>query len=191
MQRNYTLKWLLCGWLSFWYEEVFYVLECQLYNLIERTPVDSRDVHSSIKHYAYRVPKKNIMSCLQLYHHITANINLYTSEKLYPHYGDVIMSTLASQITSLAIVCSTVYSGAGQRKYQSSASLAFVWVNNAENVSIWWRHHAHSAHAYRRHASVMPSHCHHTTLYHIKIKCGQTCLQLSMTSPYSHIFMEK
>ena len=42
------------------------------------------------------------------------------------HYNDVIMSPMASQITSLAIVYSTVYSGTDQRKYQSSASLAFV-----------------------------------------------------------------
>ena len=42
------------------------------------------------------------------------------------HYGDVIMSTMASQITSLTIVYSTVYSGADQRKHQSSASLVFV-----------------------------------------------------------------
>ena len=36
------------------------------------------------------------------------------------------MSTIASQITSLTIVYSTVYSGADQRKHQSSVSLAFV-----------------------------------------------------------------
>ena len=36
------------------------------------------------------------------------------------------MSLMASQITSLTIVYSTVYSGADQRKHQSSASLAFV-----------------------------------------------------------------
>ena len=42
------------------------------------------------------------------------------------HYGDVVMDTIASQITSLAIVYSTVSSGAYQRKHQSSASLAFV-----------------------------------------------------------------
>ena len=36
------------------------------------------------------------------------------------------MSKMASQITSLMIVYSTVYSGADQRKTQSSASLAFV-----------------------------------------------------------------
>ena len=42
------------------------------------------------------------------------------------HYTDVIMGMIASQITSLTFVYSTVYSGADQRKYQSSASLAFV-----------------------------------------------------------------
>ena len=36
------------------------------------------------------------------------------------------MRTMASQITSLTIVYSAVYSGADQRKHQSSASLAFV-----------------------------------------------------------------
>ena len=63
------------------------------------------------------------------------------------------MSSMASQITSLTIVYSTVYSDAGQRKHQSSASLAFAekspiarefpaqMASNAENVSIWWRHH--------------------------------------------------
>ena len=37
------------------------------------------------------------------------------------------MGTVASQITSLRIVYTTVYSDADQRKHQSSASLAFVW----------------------------------------------------------------
>ena len=57
------------------------------------------------------------------------------------------MGAMASQITSLTIVYSIVYSGADQRKYQSSALLAFVtgefparMASNAENVSIWWRH---------------------------------------------------
>ena len=55
---------------------------------------------------------------------------------------------MASEITSLTIVYSAVYSGADQRKHQSSASLAFVpgdfsaqMASNSENVSIWWRHH--------------------------------------------------
>ena len=42
------------------------------------------------------------------------------------HYGDAIVDMMASQITSLVIVYLTVYSGADQRKHQSSASLAFV-----------------------------------------------------------------
>ena len=42
------------------------------------------------------------------------------------HYNDVIMNVMASQITSLTIVCSTVYSGTDQRKHQSSASQVFV-----------------------------------------------------------------
>ena len=42
------------------------------------------------------------------------------------HYNDVIMGPIASQITGLTIVYSTVYSDADQRNHQSSASLAFV-----------------------------------------------------------------
>ena len=58
------------------------------------------------------------------------------------HYNDGIMGAIASQITSLTIVYSIVYSDADQRKHQSSASLAFAsqMASNAENVSIWWRH---------------------------------------------------
>ena len=41
------------------------------------------------------------------------------------HYNDVILSAMASQITSLMTVNQTVYSGA-DKKNQSSASLAFV-----------------------------------------------------------------
>ena len=64
-------------------------------------------------------------------------------------------SQIASQITSVTIVYSTVCSDPNQRKHQSSASRTFVrrihrWPldsphkaegSNAENVSIWWRHH--------------------------------------------------
>ena len=43
------------------------------------------------------------------------------------HYADVTIATIESQITSLAIVFSTVYLDTDHRKHQSSASLAFVW----------------------------------------------------------------
>ena len=42
------------------------------------------------------------------------------------HCGDSTMGAITSQITSLTIVYSTVYSDADQGKYQGSASLAFV-----------------------------------------------------------------
>ena len=53
----------------------------------------------------------------------TRSVEQYFGRK---HYDDVIMSAMASQITSLTIVYSTVYSGTDQRKLQSSASLASV-----------------------------------------------------------------
>ena len=46
---------------------------------------------------------------------------------LLMHYSDVTMGRIASQITSLTSVYSTVYSDSDQSKHQSSASLAFVW----------------------------------------------------------------
>ena len=54
------------------------------------------------------------------------SLRLNTTEKYTDHYNDVIMTAIASQITSLTIVYSAVYSDADQRKHQSSASLAFV-----------------------------------------------------------------
>ena len=67
---------------------------------------------------------------------ITGHQSSDACQKLYPlelpvpdisHNNDIIMSTIASQITSITIVYSTVYSGADQRNHQRFASLAFVW----------------------------------------------------------------
>ena len=55
------------------------------------------------------------------------------------------MSTMASQITSLTIVYSSVYSGADQRKHKSSASLAFERgihrspVNSPHKEPVTWK----------------------------------------------------
>ena len=70
------------------------------------------------------------------------------------YYHDVVMSAMASQITSLVIVYSTVYSSADQRKHEISASPAFVqeihrWPVNSPHKGpvmtkmfpFWWRHH--------------------------------------------------
>ena len=64
------------------------------------------------------------------------------------------MGTVASQITSLTIVYATVNSGADQRKLRVTGLCAVnspktdefpaQMASNAENVSIWWRHHVFS-----------------------------------------------
>ena len=68
------------------------------------------------------------------------------------HYNDFIMSVIASQITSLTIVFSTICSDADQRKHHSSVSLAFVrgihrWPVNSPHKGpvtrkmFRWHHH--------------------------------------------------
>ena len=64
------------------------------------------------------------LSC-KIYFVWSAHVYIYSNSKC--HYSDVIMGAMASQITILTIVYSTVYSDADQRKHQSSVSLASVW----------------------------------------------------------------
>ena len=59
--------------------------------------------------------------------HIMSSACLLQFRNRHAYYIDVIMTTMASQITSLTVVYSTVYWDADKRKHQSSASLAFVW----------------------------------------------------------------
>ena len=72
----------------------------------------------------------NTMECLEISSIILNDIIRSMLElkwvKRTPHYSDVIMDAIASQITSASIVYSTVCSGPDQSKHQSSASLAFV-----------------------------------------------------------------
>ena len=71
------------------------------------------------------------------------------------HYNDHIMSTMASQITSLTVVYSIVYSrqrpnkspklrvtGLSEGNSPVTGEFHAQRASNAENVSIWWRHHA-------------------------------------------------
>ena len=95
-------------------------------------------------------PGENIItSLLQVITSILMD-DVITGDVNVTHYSDVIMGMMVSQITNLAIVYSTIYSDADQRKHQSSVSLAFVPVtgefpaqgaSNTENASVWWRHH--------------------------------------------------
>ena len=69
------------------------------------------------------------------------------------HYTDVIMTTMASQITSLTVVYSIVYSSANQKnikapchwplcgEFTGTGEFPAQRASNAEDVSIWWRHH--------------------------------------------------
>ena len=71
--------------------------------------------------------------------------NFVESHAVHFHYNDAIMGAVASQTISLMIFYSSVYSGADQRKHQSSASLAFVrrihrWpVNSPHKWPITWK----------------------------------------------------
>ena len=61
--------------------------------------------------------------------HSAINGSLWDGHRIHEvrwHYNDIIMGAIASQITSLTIVYSSVYSDADQRKHQSSVSLAFM-----------------------------------------------------------------
>ena len=77
--------------------------------------------------------------------YVHAQMNLRGSKHMWVlprHYDDVIMGAIASQISSLTDVYSTVYSDADQRKHQSSASLAFVWGIHRGHIctaTITWR----------------------------------------------------
>ena len=89
-------------------------------------------------------------------------------DNLPVHYNDVIMSTIAYQITSLTIVYLTVYSGADQRTNKAprhwrvgnsprTGEFPTQRASNEENVSIWWRHHALWLH--KRMLTVFGSQC--------------------------------
>ena len=92
-----------------------------------------------------------------------------SGDKPLSHSNDVIMSAIA-QITSLTTVYSTVYSGADQKKTsnlrvtgpcagnsQVTDEFPAQRASNAENVSIWWRHHAEQMMAYFTDACILLS----------------------------------
>ena len=57
------------------------------------------------------------------------NAKMLSNQNFHYHYNDVIMGMIGSQITSLAIVYSSVYSGADQRKHQYSSLYIEVYWN--------------------------------------------------------------
>ena len=104
-------------------------------------------------------PKSLIISLLSHYL-FTGEWARQTQTKMLPqngwkkHYHDPIMSAMASQITSLTIIYSTVYSRRRKKKTSNLGITGLCEGNSplavefpaqrasiAENVSIWWRHH--------------------------------------------------
>ena len=63
-------------------------------------------------------------TCYKLYSQ--CGVHTVADTLILRHYNEVTMSAIASQISSLTIVYSTVYSSTDERKHQSPASLAFV-----------------------------------------------------------------
>ena len=82
-------------------------------------------------------------------YHVSILINILPVS----HYSDVIMSPMASQIIDVSIVYSTVCFQAQIKENIKAPRHRSLWreftgefptqrASNAENVSIWWRHHA-------------------------------------------------
>ena len=88
-----------------------------------RTFSDERFISIDLKYFAKYTARQIFLFITRISgDEVKNSVRCSTSQ-----YDDVIMGAIASQITSLKIVYSTVYSGADQSKHQSSASLAFVW----------------------------------------------------------------
>ena len=140
--RNHTKPLICCSVLR--YHIAITKLEA-IIRFATKCPAWVQVSYNSPEVFLIYKPKLTIRVCLRNYTHVkqqdviilicpTFNDGLikppWTLGHLWKieffHYDDVIMTTIASQITSLTVVYSVVYSGADQRKHQSSASLAFV-----------------------------------------------------------------
>ena len=67
---------------------------------------------------------------------IRGNVFFFILARIRSHYGDVIMGMMASQITSLTLVYSTVYSGADQKKTSKHRVTGLCAGNSPVNSSL-------------------------------------------------------
>ena len=121
-------------------------------------PRDVFDFNDGVLHWVMRyVVLWSLKGLLQMYPTVSIK---YMHEIWRDHslasrrYNDVIMCAMASQITSITVVYSTVYS---KRRSKQTSKLRVTGhcagnspmtgefpaqrTSNTENVSIWWRHH--------------------------------------------------
>ena len=102
-------------------------------------------------------------------HTYTHTICMCMCGSLPTHYNDVIMGAIASQITSLTIVYSTISSRRRSKETSKSRVTGLCAGNspvtgefptqmasNAANVSIWWRHNRWYPYLWR----LLHRHCH-------------------------------
>ena len=113
------------------------------------------------------------------------------------HYNDVIKKVMASQITSLTIVYSTIYS---RRRSKKTWKLCVTGIcvgnspvtdefpaqraSNPENGSIWWRHHgkSESASVYYPASNVLNASIH----WYVQNSTDQNC---HLAADWSHLIM--
>ena len=104
--------------------------------------------------FAWGVPQDQNQICyVNLKHTLYSSMHLCLGHipwASFTHYSDVITGAIASQITSLMIVSSFFF----RRRSKKTSKLRVTGLcagtgefpeqmaSNAENVSIWWRHHA-------------------------------------------------
>ena len=93
------------------------------------------------------------------------NWNIYRRQNVNDvHYNDVIMGAISSQITSLTIVYSTVYLRRSSNKTSKlrvtglceggslvTGEFPAQRASDAENVSMWWRHHENQPYSTKQH----------------------------------------
>ena len=105
------------SWTPLHVPSIRHVLICSLFPLLDGTACPLLHVACTVPWYLVldgvsQLPFLNGIKGVGQFHPVEGN------KELLSHYDDVIMGTMTSQITSLTIVYSTVYSDADQRKHK-------------------------------------------------------------------------
>ena len=114
-------------WKSFFVKKVSEIIVCKMWAIFSSIrvfnvkPIISLFKCSNVVYLVQQIQRSKTTI-------ITTRFSRYqpVREDVIYHYCDVTMGAMASQITSLTVVYSTVYLDADQIKHQSSALLAFV-----------------------------------------------------------------
>ena len=120
IQITSVLQWL--DWMiGCWFRSIRNGHQCDIYSETLLVPISEELVMALCK-----LSRCDVSPGGHYWDYNLGTLSFISSYSQQLHYSDVMTGEMASQITSLRIFYSTVYSGADQRKHQSSASLAFV-----------------------------------------------------------------